>query len=125
MGDSTNTPVCRLYGRYLAILGRPIRITVPAGTVAPMALVGSLISLSNLPHSLQVGGGGGTYLTDTLVYLFLFCKMLILCLFLLKYHHVSICLASDDQLCLLSRYRHTMTACPLTIPLTFSDQSIL
>ena len=37
------TPVCRLCGRYLAILGRPIRITVPSITVAPAALVGSLI----------------------------------------------------------------------------------
>ena len=49
------TPVCRLCGRYLAILGRPIRITVPSVTVAPTALVGSLIRLSNLPHSLQRG----------------------------------------------------------------------
>ena len=38
------TPVCRLCGRYLALLGRPIRVTVPAVTVAPTALVGSLIS---------------------------------------------------------------------------------
>ena len=55
--DSTppGTPVCRLCGRYLAILGRPIRITVPAVTVAPTALVGSLIRSSNLPHSLQRG----------------------------------------------------------------------
>ena len=52
---STCTPVCRLCGRYLAILGRPIRITVPAVTVAPTALVGSLIRSSNLPHSLQRG----------------------------------------------------------------------
>ena len=49
------TPVCRLCGRYLALLGRPIRITIPAVTVAPTALVGSLIRLSNLPHSLQRG----------------------------------------------------------------------
>ena len=49
------TPVCRLCGRYLAILGRPIRVTVPAVTVAPTALVGSLIRSSNLPHSLQRG----------------------------------------------------------------------
>ena len=49
------TPVCGLYGRYLAILGRPIRVTVPAVTVAPTALVGSLIGSSNLPHSLQRG----------------------------------------------------------------------
>ena len=42
-------------GRYLAILGRPIRITVPAVTVAPTALVGSMIKSSNLPHSLQRG----------------------------------------------------------------------
>ena len=48
-----STPVCRLCGRYLALLGRPIRITVPAVTVAPPALVGSLIRSSNLPHSLQ------------------------------------------------------------------------
>ena len=47
------TPVCRLCGRYLAILGRPIRVTVPSVTVAPTALVGSLIRSSNLPHSLQ------------------------------------------------------------------------
>ena len=46
-------PVCRLCGSYLAILGRPIRITVHAVTVAPTALVGSLIRSSNLPHSLQ------------------------------------------------------------------------
>ena len=45
----------RLCGRYLAILGRPIRVTVPAVTVAPTALVGSLIRSSNLPHSLQRG----------------------------------------------------------------------
>ena len=31
------TPVCRLCGRYLAILGRLIRVTVPAVTVAPTA----------------------------------------------------------------------------------------
>ena len=49
------TPVCRLCGRYLAVLGRPIRITVPSVTVAPTALVGSLIRSSNLPHSLQRG----------------------------------------------------------------------
>ena len=49
------TPVCRLCGRYLAILGRPIRVTVPAVTVAQTALVGSLIRSSNLPHSLQRG----------------------------------------------------------------------
>ena len=49
------TPVCRLCGRYLTILGRPIRVTVPAVTVAPTALVGSLIRSSNLPHSLQRG----------------------------------------------------------------------
>ena len=49
------TPVCRLCGRYLAILGRPIRVTVPAVTVAPTALVGSLIWSPNLPHSLQRG----------------------------------------------------------------------
>ena len=49
------TPVCRLCGRYLAILGRPIRIIVPAVTVVPTALVGSLIRSSNLPHSLQRG----------------------------------------------------------------------
>ena len=49
------TPVCRLCGRYLAILGRPIRTTVPSVTVAPMALVGSLIRSSKLPHSLQRG----------------------------------------------------------------------
>ena len=49
------TPVCRLCGRYLAILGRPIRVTVPAVTVAPTALVGSLIRSSNLPHSLKRG----------------------------------------------------------------------
>ena len=49
------TPVCRLCGRYLAILGRPIRATVAAVTVAPTALVGSLIRSSNLPHSLQRG----------------------------------------------------------------------
>ena len=49
------TPVCRLCGRYLALLGRPIRVTVPAVTVAPTALVGSLIRSSNLPHSLQRG----------------------------------------------------------------------
>ena len=49
------TPVCRLCGRYLAILGRPIRITVPSVTVAPTVLVGSLIRSSNLPHSLQRG----------------------------------------------------------------------
>ena len=49
------TPVCRLCGRYLAILGRPIRVTVPAVTVAPTALVGSLMRSSNLPHSLQRG----------------------------------------------------------------------
>ena len=49
------TPVCRLCGRYLALLGRPIRVTVPAVTVASMALVGSLIRSSNLPHSLQRG----------------------------------------------------------------------
>ena len=49
------TPVCRLCGRYLVILGRPIRFTVPAVTVAPTALVGSLIRSSNLPHSLQRG----------------------------------------------------------------------
>ena len=49
------TPVCRLCGRYLAILGRPISITVLAVTVAPTALVGSLIMSSNLPHSLQRG----------------------------------------------------------------------
>ena len=49
------TPVCRLCGRYLAILGRPIRITVLAVSVAPTALVGSLIRSSNLPHSLQRG----------------------------------------------------------------------
>ena len=49
------TPVCRLCGRYLAILGRPIRVTVPAVTVAPTALVGSLIRSPNLPHSLQRG----------------------------------------------------------------------
>ena len=47
------TPVCRLCGRYLAILGRPIRITVPSVTVAPTVLVGSLIRSPNLPHSLQ------------------------------------------------------------------------
>ena len=29
------TPVCRLCGRYLAILGRPIRITVPSVTSRP------------------------------------------------------------------------------------------
>ena len=52
---NARTPVCRLCGRYLAILGRPIRITVPAVTVAPTALVGSLIGASNLPHSLQRG----------------------------------------------------------------------
>ena len=50
-----HTPVCRLCGRYLAILGKPIRITVPAVTVAPTALVGSLIRASNLPHSLRRG----------------------------------------------------------------------
>ena len=33
----------------------PIRVTVPAVTVAPTALVGSLIRSSNLPHSLQRG----------------------------------------------------------------------
>ena len=49
------TPVCRLCGRYLAILGKPIRITVPSVTVAPTALVGSLIRSSNLPHSVQRG----------------------------------------------------------------------
>ena len=49
------TPVCRLCGRYLTLLGRPIRVTVPAVTVAPTALVGSLIRSSNLPHSLQRG----------------------------------------------------------------------
>ena len=49
------TPVCRLCGRYLAILGRPKRVTIPAVTVAPTALVGSLIRSSNLPHSLQRG----------------------------------------------------------------------
>ena len=52
------TPVCRLCGRYLAILGRPIRVTVPAVTVAPTALVGSLIWSPNLPHSLQRGVHG-------------------------------------------------------------------
>ena len=36
-------------------LGRPIRVTVPSVTVAPTALVGSLIRSSNLPHSLQRG----------------------------------------------------------------------
>ena len=51
----TGTPVCRLCGRYLAILGRPIKIIVPAVTVAPTVLVGSLIRSSNLPHSLQRG----------------------------------------------------------------------
>ena len=55
MPNITSTPVCRLCGRYLAILGKPIRITVPAVTVAPTALVGSLIRSSNLPHSLQRG----------------------------------------------------------------------
>ena len=49
------TPVCRLCGRYLAPLGRRIRVTVPAVTVAPTALLGSLIRSSNLPHSLQRG----------------------------------------------------------------------
>ena len=49
------TPVCRLCGRYLAILGTPIRVTVPAVTVAPTVLVGSLIRSSNLPHSMQRG----------------------------------------------------------------------
>ena len=49
------TPVCRLCGCYLAILGRSIRITVPVVTVVPTALVGSLIRSSNLPHSLQGG----------------------------------------------------------------------
>ena len=53
--ESVCTPVCRLCGRCLAILGRSIRITVPAVTVAPTALVGSLIRSSNLPHSLQRG----------------------------------------------------------------------
>ena len=52
---TTCTPVCRLCGRYLAIFGRPIRVTVPAVTVVPTALVGSLIRSSNLPHSLQRG----------------------------------------------------------------------
>ena len=52
---AVGTPVCRLCGRYLAILGRPIRVTVAAVTVAPTALVGSLIRSSNLPHSLQRG----------------------------------------------------------------------
>ena len=42
-------------GRYLAILGRAIRITIPSVTVAPTALVDSLIRSSNLPHSLQRG----------------------------------------------------------------------
>ena len=55
MSKAARTPVCRLCGRYLAILGRPIRVTVPAVTVAPTALVGSLIRSSNLPHSLQRG----------------------------------------------------------------------
>ena len=50
-----STPVCRLCGRCLAIPGSPIRITVPAVTIAPTALVGSLIRSSNLPHSLQRG----------------------------------------------------------------------
>ena len=50
-----STPVCRLCGRYLAILGKLIMITVPAVTVAPTALVGSLIRSSNLLHSLQSG----------------------------------------------------------------------
>ena len=49
------TSVRRLCGRYLAILGRPIRVTVPAVTVAPTTLVGSLIRSSNLPHSMQRG----------------------------------------------------------------------
>ena len=49
------TPVCRLCGRYLAILSRPIKITVPSVTVVPTAMVGSLIRSSNLPHSLQRG----------------------------------------------------------------------
>ena len=49
------TPVCTLCGRYLTLLGRPIRVTVPAVTVAPTALVGSLIRSSNLPRSLQRG----------------------------------------------------------------------
>ena len=53
--DVVGTPVCRLCGRYLAILGRPIRVTVPAMAVTPTALVGSLIRSSNLPHSLQRG----------------------------------------------------------------------
>ena len=68
------TPVCRLCGRYLALLGRSIRVTVPAVTVAPTAMVGSLIRSSNLPHSLQRGvqsllkvvihGGGGATRPD-------------------------------------------------------------
>ena len=55
IAQNMGTPVCRLCGRYLALLGRPIRVTVPAVTVAPTALVGSLIRSSNLPHSLQRG----------------------------------------------------------------------
>ena len=54
------TPVCRLCGRYLAILGRLIRVTVPAVIVAPTALIGSLIRSSNLPHGLQRGVRGKT-----------------------------------------------------------------
>ena len=56
--ETVGTPVCRLCGRYLALPGRPIRVTVPAVTVAPTALVGSLIRSSNLPHSLQRGVHG-------------------------------------------------------------------
>ena len=54
-GILIGTPVCRLCGRYMGILGRPIGTTVPAVTVAPTTLVGSLIRSSNLPHSLQRG----------------------------------------------------------------------
>ena len=65
------TPVCRLCGRYLAILGRPIRVTVPAVTRPPTALVGSLIRSSNLPHSLQ-RGVPNILSDDTCMCLFLF-----------------------------------------------------
>ena len=42
-GMEINNFYNRLQTRYLAILGRPIRITVAAVTVAPTALVVSLI----------------------------------------------------------------------------------
>ena len=71
------TPVCRLCGRYLAILDRPIRVTVPAVTVAPTALVGSLIRSSNLPHSLQRGEHGYWVCSCIIILFILFCMVLL------------------------------------------------